>query len=104
LLLQELISNLIDNAVRYGREGGSITLSVTSPAQITIEDDGPGIPENEREKVFERFHRVPGSPGGGAGLGLAIVREIALAHGAQVQLDSPVAGSGTRIRITFPPV
>ena len=102
LLLQELISNLIDNAVRYGREGGSITVSVTAPAQITVEDDGPGIPDDERSKVFERFHRMPGSPGEGSGLGLAIVREIAQAHGAQVRLGNPAAGSGTRIQITFP--
>ncbi len=102
LLLQELISNLIDNAVRYGREGGSITVSVTAPAQITVEDDGPGIPDDERSKVFERFHRMPGSPGDGSGLGLAIVREIAQAHGAQVRLGNPAAGNGTRIQITFP--
>ena len=104
LLLQELISNLIDNAVCYGREGGSITVSVMAqPApQISIEDDGPGIPENERDKVFERFHRLPDSPGDGSGLGLAIVREIAHAHGAKVRLDSPAAGTGTHIRITFP--
>jgi two-component system sensor histidine kinase TctE len=103
LLLQELISNLIDNAVRYGREGGSITVSVIArpEPQLCIEDDGPGIPENERDRVFERFHRLPDSPGGGSGLGLAIVREIAQAHGAKIELDSPDAGSGTRIRITF---
>lgn len=103
LLLQELISNLIDNAVRYGREGGSITLSVAArPApQITIEDDGPGIPEPDRGKVFERFYRRPGSPGGGSGLGLAIVSEIAHAHGAELKLDSPGSGTGTRVRITF---
>jgi two-component system sensor histidine kinase TctE len=105
LLLQQLISNLIDNAVRYGHAGGSITLSVAaSPEpQLTIEDDGPGIPESERDRVFERFHRVPDTPGGGSGLGLAIVREIALAHGARIQLDTPDSGSGTRIRVTFSP-
>jgi two-component system sensor histidine kinase TctE len=103
LLLQELISNLIDNAVRYGRDGGSITISVAArpQPQFTIEDDGPGIPEHERDRVFERFHRLPDSPGGGSGLGLAIVREIAQAHGATVALDTPDSGGGTRIRITF---
>jgi two-component system sensor histidine kinase TctE len=104
LLLQELVSNLIDNAVRYGRDGGTITVTVTArPApQLSIEDDGPGIPASERDKVFERFHRLPGSPGGGSGLGLAIVREIAHAHNASIELGSPDAGTGTRIRVTFP--
>ncbi len=105
LLLQELISNLIDNAVRYGRDGGSITVSVAArpEPQITIEDDGPGIPAEDRERVFERFYRLPESPGGGSGLGLAIVREIAQAHGARVALDTPETGGGTRIRVSFKP-
>ena len=103
LLLQELISNLIDNAVRYGRDGGSITvlLRARPVPQLIIDDDGPGIPEQERGKVFERFYRMPGSPGGGSGLGLAIVREIAQAHGAELQLEKPEGGTGTRVRITF---
>ena len=103
LLLQELISNLIDNAVRYGRDGGSITvlLRARPVPQLIIDDDGPGIPEQERGKVFERFYRMPGSPGGGSGLGLAIVREIAQAHGAELQLEKPEGGSGTRVHITF---
>ena len=103
LLLQELISNLIDNAVRYGRDGGSITVLVRARPvpQLIIDDDGPGIPEQERGKVFERFYRMPGSPGGGSGLGLAIVREIAQAHGAELQLEKPEGGSGTRVHITF---
>lgn len=103
LLLQELISNLIDNAVRYGRDGGSITVLVRARPvpQLIIDDDGPGIPEQERGKVFERFYRMPGSPGGGSGLGLAIVREIAQAHGAELQLEKPEGGTGTRVHITF---
>jgi two-component system sensor histidine kinase TctE len=104
LLLQELLSNLIDNSVRYGREGGRITVTVlAAPAsELSVEDDGPGIPEEEKEHVFMRFHRVPGSPGGGSGLGLAIVREIAHAHGAQISIERPENGEGTRVRVTFP--
>jgi two-component system sensor histidine kinase TctE len=104
LLLQELLSNLIDNAVRYGREGGRITVTVLGgpEPQLIVEDDGPGIPEEEKEHVFMRFHRVPGSPGGGSGLGLAIVREIAHAHGAQISIERPDSGEGTRVRATFP--
>lgn len=86
-LLAEMLNNLIDNALRYGaRAGGSVTVSLmASPlVELSVEDDGPGIPEAERSRIFERFHRVPGSAPGGCGLGLAIVREIARAHGAEV--------------------
>lgn len=91
-LLAELIGNLIDNALRYG--GPNITLSVaTTPhPELSVRDDGPGIPEPERQRVFERFHRVPGSPGDGSGLGLSIVSEIAAAHGAVVGLETPDGG------------
>lgn len=103
LLLGELVRNLLDNALAYGRKEGRITLSVEGGVRpsLTVEDDGPGIPEPERAAVFERFHRVPGSPGGGSGLGLAIVQEIARAHGADVTLETP-SGGGARFRVTFP--
>lgn len=102
LLLGELINNLLDNALRYG--GPLITLRVDAGAEpaLAVEDNGSGIPEQERERVFERFHRVPGSGGDGSGLGLAIVREIAQNHGARVILDSP-EGGGTRVLLRFPP-
>jgi len=102
LLLGELLRNLLDNALAYGRKHGRITLGVEGGARpaLTVEDDGPGIPEAERESVFARFHRVPGSPGAGSGLGLAIVREIARAHGAEVALETP-PGGGARFRVTF---
>ena len=103
LMLSELINNLLDNALRYG--GSRITLRVeeTDPhtAELSVEDNGRGIPKDERERVFERFHRVPGSAGDGSGLGLAIVFEIAHSHGATVALETPDAG-GTRIRLRFP--
>ncbi len=102
LLLGELINNLLDNALRYG--GPLITLRVDAGAEpaLAVEDNGRGIPVQERDKVFERFHRVPGSGGDGSGLGLAIVREIAQSHGAKVILDSP-EGGGTRVLLRFPP-
>jgi len=65
-------------------------------------DNGPGIPAPEREHVFERFHRVRGTPGEGTGLGLAIVREIAYRHRATVDIRTPASGSGTVIAVTFP--
>lgn len=103
-LLGEMMANLLDNALRYG--GANVTLSVVAESpdtgpQLIVEDDGPGIPEVERERVFERFHRVPGTNGDGSGLGLAIVREIAHSHGAEVALKSPATG-GLQVCVTFP--
>ena len=103
LLLDELLGNLIDNAVRYGKGGGRITLTVgVNPPTLTVEDDGPGISRDERERVFEAFYRSPGSTAGGSGLGLAIVREIAQAHGAWWKLTSRPEYAGTRLSVVFP--
>ncbi|MEI6721359.1 MAG: HAMP domain-containing sensor histidine kinase [Betaproteobacteria bacterium] len=103
VLLGELVSNLVDNAVRYCPDFGCITLTVRDqPApEVVVEDTGPGVPREEREKVFERFHRVLGSPGNGAGLGLAIVRDIARLHGAQATLADGAAGRGLRASVVF---
>lgn len=101
--LQELISNLLDNAIRYTPKGGRVTARVLSnPPSLIVEDNGDGIPPQEREQVFERFYRVLGSSAEGSGLGLAIVREIALAHGATVRLDSNMRGKGTIVTVEFP--
>lgn len=105
VLLGELIGNLLDNALRYGGDNVTLSVFVDGPRcgpQLVVEDDGRGIPPEERERVFCRFHRVPGTVGEGSGLGLAIVREIAQGHGAQVVLEIPDAG-GLRIRVGFPP-
>ena len=69
---------------------------------MAVEDDGPGIPGWERERVFESYYRIPGSSGPGSGLGLAIVREIARQHGAVVALDPGAGGRGTRVTVSFP--
>jgi len=80
--------------VRVGRRPGGAAL-------LEVEDDGPGIPETERERVLERFHRLPGASGAGSGLGLAIVREIAMAHGARLAIGAGEAGRGCRVTVTF---
>jgi two-component system sensor histidine kinase TctE len=67
-----------------------------------VEDDGPGIAPHERERVLERFYRVPGTPGTGSGLGLAIVREIAGGHDARIELAEGSAARGCRVALTFP--
>jgi len=93
--LRELLDNLLDNAVRYSNEGGRVTVRVDSEPRpaVHIADDGPTIVDEDRERIFERFHRVLGSPGDGSGLGLAIAQEIAQAHAAQIVL-SPDSGDG----------
>jgi two-component system sensor histidine kinase TctE len=103
LLLKELLNNLIDNAIRYGRDDGAATvrLTTTPTVAIEVEDDGRGIPAHERERVFERFHRASGSNSGGCGLGLAIVRQIAQAHGASVYLGGSMGEQGTLVRVAF---
>ena len=104
-LLSELVSNLVDNAVTYSAIGGRVTVRTRQSGGATaieVEDDGPGIPEREREDVFRRFHRMEGAPGRGCGLGLAIVRKIAQIHRADVELRDPPGGTGTLIVVTFP--
>ncbi len=104
-LLREMLNNLLDNAIRYTLAGGQVTVHIVPDAShivLSVEDNGPGIPESERERVFERFYRVLGTGVDGCGLGLAIVREIAQRHGAEVSLGQGAGGSGTVIRIAFP--
>lgn len=104
-LLRELIANLMDNALKYTPEGGHVTLCCHASAdavQLSVADDGPGIAPQWQAHVFERFARIPGSGGSGAGLGLAIVREIARAHGGRVGLEVPDTGRGLRVAVTLP--
>ena len=105
-LLRELLINLVDNAVRYTPDGGHITLRCGqdaggTQAWIEVEDDGPGIPEGERERVLQRFYRLHGATGEGNGLGLAIADEIARAHHTHLQLAAGAGGHGLRVRTCF---
>ena len=111
MMLRELLSNLIDNALRYTPAGGSVTVRVRRDGEhalLEVEDTGPGIAPAERAHVFERFYRILGSSATGSGLGLAIVREIAQQHGAEVDIfNNPRSLSkkypGSLFRLTFPP-
>ncbi|HZN24863.1 MAG TPA: sensor histidine kinase, partial [Burkholderiales bacterium] len=97
--------NLLDNAIRYTQPGGQVTVRVGyegSRPRLSVEDNGPGIPETERNRVFERFYRVLGTGAEGCGLGLAIVREIAQSHGAEVKLTTALEGTGTTVHVIFP--
>lgn len=102
--LRELVVNLIDNAVRHTARGTRITVrcGLRSGAPfLEVEDTGPGIAREERARVFERFHRAGGAAQGGAGLGLAIVREIAAQHDATVEIADPAQPPGVVVRVVF---
>ena len=104
--LDKLLENLVDNALKYAPSGGHVTVrsAMDGPAPyLEVEDDGPGIPEAERSRVRERFYRLPGSAGIGCGLGLAIVDEIARAHGAVFSIGASADGAGARMRVRFRP-
>ena len=102
--LREMLNNLLDNAIRYTPAGGQVTVRVGRRAGnpvLAVEDNGPGIPEGERARVFERFYRVLGTGVEGCGLGLSIVKEIAQNHGAEVSLRSGARGKGTLVEVLF---
>jgi two-component system, OmpR family, sensor histidine kinase TctE len=104
-LLREMLGNLIDNAVRYTQRGGHVTVRLAhaeNTLNIGVEDDGPGIPEGEREAVLERFHRVLGTGVDGCGLGLAIVREITMRHGGNIRMLAGRGNRGTLAQVTLP--
>jgi two-component system sensor histidine kinase TctE len=104
-LLDDLISNLIDNALNYTPAGGTVTVSagqLDGHPFLAVEDTGPGIPQEERQRVRQRFYRMPNSLGHGSGLGLAIVDEIARVHDATLEIGSGLGGIGTRILLRFP--
>ena len=102
--LRELLNNLLDNAIRYSRRGGRVTVraSADPSPRVAISDDGPTIPTTERERIFERFHRLLGDHADGSGLGLAIVREIATLHGATITLTDDADGVGNTFTVAFP--
>lgn len=114
VLVRELVRNLVDNALQYTPSGGTVTLRVLPDpfgqvVVLQVEDTGPGIPEAEREQVFQPFYRALGTNVDGSGLGLAIVREIAEQHAAEVFLEDaqpraslpPGTGPGARFTVRF---
>lgn len=114
VLLRELVANLIDNALRYTPAGGVVTVEVgverktatnaDKAVVLRVDDSGPGIGIDERERVFDRFYRPAGSSAPGNGLGLAIVRAIARRHGGEVGLDDGPEGRGLRVTVHLPAV
>lgn len=105
-LLREVLMNLVHNAIEYTPRGGRVTVRTgmrCRQAYLQVEDSGPGIAPSERERVLERFYRIPGTRGAGSGLGLAIVNEIAHAHGARLEISDGKDAAGCRVALTFPP-
>ncbi len=106
VLLRELLSNLVDNAIRYTPEGGVITVQVRRSrdrsATLAVRDTGPGVPDDEQTRIFEPFYRGRDAVPSGTGLGLAIVRTIAGAHGASVHIEPNRDGPGLCIAASFP--
>jgi two-component system sensor histidine kinase TctE len=104
-LLAEALSNLIDNALRYGNASGRVSIIVEGGSQpkLAVQDDGPGIPDEERVRIFERFYRLEGAAGDGCGLGLSIVDEIARLHSSSVEVTAGSDGGGSRFTIAFSP-
>ncbi len=102
--LAELVTNLVENAILYTKPGGRVAVRIANGEQIKliVEDNGTGIPKDEREEVFERFYRVLGTNMPGSGLGLPIVKEIANSHGARVSLEEGNSGIGTIVSVYFP--
>jgi two-component system, OmpR family, sensor histidine kinase TctE len=103
-LIDDLASNLVDNALKYTPAGGTVTVSTGEAGgkpYLRVEDSGPGIPESERRLVRQRFYRLPNSQGHGSGLGLAIVDEIAQLYDAVMSITSGANGVGTRVTVQF---
>ena len=104
--LEQMLTNLIDNGIKFSREGGTVTVRHESGTRdrILVEDNGDGIPAQHLERLFERFYRVDRARSrdmGGTGLGLAIVKHLALLHGGEVTVDSEL-GKGTIFTIHLP--
>lgn len=102
--LKEMLYNLVDNALLYTPAGGKVTVKIQREAGeivLSVIDNGPGISKDEREKVFERFHRIMGSGHEGSGLGLAIVMEIVQLHQANIEIIDEPLKKGLNIQVSF---
>jgi signal transduction histidine kinase len=94
--IQLVFANLLANAIRYGPQGGTVTVRATRDEdriRFEVADQGPGIPAEYRDTIFEKYVRVPGSPAGGSGIGLFIAREVVRAHGGEIGVESGTGGT-----------
>jgi signal transduction histidine kinase len=106
--MRQMLINLLDNAVRYGPDGQTVkvtTESTNGTWHLTVEDQGKGIPETERERIFEPYYRLKRDARGekgGSGIGLAVVRGLVEKHGGRVTVSDPSTGHGTRFSLELP--
>jgi signal transduction histidine kinase len=103
-LIDRVVDNLVGNAIKYSRAGGRIEVEVRSEdgrAVMTVRDNGPGIPRDSIDRIFDRFYRVPGTDEPGAGLGLALVKDVVDWHGGCMNIDSE-PGVGSAFTISLP--
>jgi two-component system, OmpR family, phosphate regulon sensor histidine kinase PhoR len=108
--MRQVISNLLDNAIKYGRAGGSASVDgrvlADGRIEIVVTDDGPGIPKESQDRIFERFYRADKARSreqGGTGLGLAIVKHVIQAHGGEVRIESE-PGAGSKFIVNLPAI
>ena len=104
-LLRELVLNLVENALRHIPQGGTVAVKLEQGEAgilLVVEDNGPGIPEADRERVFQRFHRLAPATVEGTGLGLAIVKEIVAAHDGTIALMETQPPPGLRVEVRLP--
>jgi signal transduction histidine kinase len=102
-----LLRNLVDNAIRFASSGGQVVVasgSTGDQAWLAVSDDGPGVPQHERDAIFQRFYRLPGNAGRGSGIGLSLVAAIARLHRARIVTGTGLEGRGFSVRIAFPSV
>jgi len=102
--IEELALNLIENSILYTPPGGMVLIEVAvrnGTTTLSVEDNGPGIPQEERDKIFERFYRLPGTEKSGTGLGLAIVKEVVSSHKAKIDVLSGSSGHGAVFKVSF---
>jgi two-component system sensor histidine kinase QseC len=100
-----MLRNLVENAVQHTPAGASVEIRcdmLDGVAELQVADRGPGVPAEERSKIFDRFYRLPGEPVDGSGLGLSIVRRVAQVHHASIDLSSGLDGRGLTVRVRFP--
>jgi two-component system, OmpR family, sensor kinase len=105
--LYRMVLNLLENAIRHTPPGTRIKATARADAgtvRVTVEDDGPGVPDEIAPRIFDRFVRAAGDTGGGTGLGLAIVRAVAESHGGTVRLAPRAEGRGASFEVTLPGV
>jgi len=102
-LVEVAIGNVVDNAIRHSPDGGTVSVAITAGPTVIVEDRGPGVPDDQKAEIFERFWRATAREHEGSGIGLALVRRIVQLHGGGVSVaDRP--GGGARFVLTFAPL